>query len=138
MRQMHRVHIPAFVRRDLATILGQFPTGLVHYGLFGSILHKTIYEVGDIDVLWIYAGLSFDEIIQELANTKLALPFVCSYMNYSSKISPPPNSSPYYHFVFMPKQKPDREFLSRHDGRILYLSFPFEDWRKTRAPALAV
>lgn len=137
MKQIVLSQIPTFVRQDLALIRDALPAAIEHYGLFGSILHKKADDVGDIDALWVYSGLSFTDICALLGRVTLRLPFVCSYMNYSSKIASPPDEETYYHFIFMPKSKPDRKFLARHEGRILYLSRPFETWRIPTEAALS-
>lgn len=129
MKHDVREYIPAFVWRDLGLVRSRLSPAIEHYGLFGSILHKGIDNINDIDVLWVYSGRTFAEICTSLRDLKVELPFVCSYMNYSNKIAPPPDADQYFHFIFMPKYRPNREFLARHEGKILYLSPPFDSWR---------
>ena len=122
---------PDFVTKDLETVSRTLDPFIEHYGIFGSLLSNDVSKVNDVDVLWVYSGITFDGIRQKLQSISLAIPFVCSYRNYGVWIPEPPKCQQYYDFIFMPRERPDREFMTIHDGRVQYFTEPFESWRSS-------
>jgi hypothetical protein len=122
--------IPKFVMEDIEKVIQLLGDAIVHCGIFGSIQNKNVEEARDIDVLFVYSGKIFEEICEELKQVSLSYPHICSHRNYSSKIAKAPKMGKYYDFLFIPKKKPDRQFMSLLGDKVTYLTDPFDSWQK--------
>ena len=99
----------------LVTALGQTVTA---WGYFGSYILAPNKEPGDLDILVIYNGDSFDFLKDRLFQIKPEFACCVSYLNYSSIDASKPSNGFYLDFIFMPSKKPNREFFRRHEGLI--------------------
>ena len=125
------MNIPEYILSDIEKIRKILGDAIVHCGVFGSILRIGHSSARDVDVLFVYSGTTFENICQQLEGKQLSLPHILTYRNYGGKFPPPPLTGKYYDLVFIPKDKPDRNFMREIDGTVEYLTTPFESWRKS-------
>lgn len=122
--------IPEIVRNDIEQVVSILNPFIKHYGIFGSLLYKEFENTNDIDVVFVYEDISYEEICKLLNEVSLKFIYITSYRNYMKIIADPPIDQKYYDFVFIPIDKPDREFLLRHNNKIHYISSPYKSWKK--------
>jgi hypothetical protein len=114
------------VLSDLRLLSRQLADVVRHVGVFGSALQRPTSEIGDIDVLVLYEGISFQELCDRITTLPLRLPAYPAFLNVTYvKAEKRPQDPPGYHMILMPIHDPCWAFLEVHRGAIYYVTEPF-------------
>lgn len=118
---------PETIISDLKKISIVHSKYICHIGIFGSSLKKPLSEVNDIDVLIMYRNIDFDRLKMVIDNTQLSLNVYGAYLNGGYiKAFRPLGHPAGYHIIMMPVDRPNMDFISQHNGKIFYLTKPYE------------
>jgi hypothetical protein len=115
------------ITNDLLNLQKELPDNIIHIGLFGSVLQKTLREVGDIDVLILYDGITFDVLKKSIRKKSMLLSTYEAYLNVSYiKSQKMPGDPAGYHMILMPIHNPCWNFIERNKGRVSFITEPFK------------
>lgn len=108
-------------KNDYDKIKKSFGNNLQKIGVFGSILHKEIEEINDVDLALFVKDITLDEARYKAKSLLLSKPILVSKANgtYIKHEEPKPRN--YFHLIILNYENPNKKFLEINKNKICYL-----------------
>ena len=108
-------------RNDLNEIKSSFNNNLSKIGVFGSILHKEIEHINDIDLALFVKDISLDEARETAKKLELSKRVVVSKANGTYIRHKEPKPQNYFHLIILNSDNPNKKFMEINKDSILYV-----------------
>lgn len=108
-------------KNDFEKIKMSFGNNLQKLGVFGSILHKEIEEINDVDLALFVKDISLEEARSKAKSLLLSKPILVSQANGTYIRHEEPKPQNYFHLIILNSVNPNKKFVEINKDKICYI-----------------